>query len=55
MEYLNSVKKLDMKKLKAIFDEARDLVPQNSQESMEAPELTSGRAMLCSDDEEDAW
>ena len=54
MEYLNSVKQLDKKKLKAIFDEAKDLVPQNNQEVLEAPELTSGRAMLCSDDEDDA-
>lgn len=54
MEYLHAIKQLGIKKLKEIFDEARDLTPQNNHDAMDAPELLSGRAMLCSD-EEDAW
>jgi hypothetical protein len=53
MEYLHSIKELGMKKLKEIFDEAKNLVPQNSSDAqvIDAPELSSGRATLCSDEE----
>lgn len=51
MEYLHSIKQLGTKKLKQIFDEAREIVPQDS--LIDAPELSSGRATLCSD--EDTW
>lgn len=55
MEYLNSVRQLKTKKLNEIFDEAKELVPQNSQETCEAPELLSEHATLCSDDEDATW
>jgi hypothetical protein len=53
MEYLHSIKELGTKKLKEIFDEAKNLVPQNSSDAqvVDAPELSSGQATLCSDEE----
>jgi hypothetical protein len=52
MEYLHSIKQLGPKKLKQIFNKAREIVPQDP--LIDAPELSSGCATLCSD-EEDIW
>jgi hypothetical protein len=52
LEYLVSVKQLETKKLKKIFDMARELVPNNQDTHIQdTPELASVRATLCSDDE----
>jgi hypothetical protein len=52
MEYLNSAKKLGTKKLNEILNEARELAPQQ-EATVETPELSSDRANLCSDEEDD--
>ena len=49
VEYLKSVKQLGAKKLRAIFDLAKGLVPKSQQ--FDADESHSGRATLCSDEE----
>lgn len=53
MEYLGSVKQLGKKKLKVIFDEAKDAVQGTGQEILDESMESSGRATLCSDEE--AW
>lgn len=52
MEYLNSIKKLGVKKVKEIFKEAKDMV-MTTREPMARIEtnLSSSRADLCSDED----
>ena len=52
MEYLNSAKKLGPKKLDEIFKEARELASL-LEATVETLELSSERANLCSDEEDD--
>ena len=51
VEYLKSVQQLDVKKLRAIFDLAKGLVQKGQQLECDADESHSGRATLCSDEE----
>jgi hypothetical protein len=51
VEYLESVKQLGTKRLKAIFDLAKGLDPKYASGEFDAEELPSGRATLCSDEE----
>jgi len=52
MEYLGSVKQLGKKKLKVISDEAKDVVQGTGQEILNESMEPSGRATLCSDEED---
>ena len=54
VEYLKSVKQLGTKRLRAIFDLAKGLVPKGASSAsgqFDVDESHSGRALLCSDEE----